>query len=126
MIELGKISWYTLPPISNNLYFGTVKDWTQTLATKINQAGATLFQNRSLICNTEEDYANQPVIYRMIVVPNSFEKQFKMLEYFDPIKSTLAGRFDVEFSDVKNIAVIEKFSDREYNVTIELIHENHR
>ena len=120
MTEIGKLEWHTLPPILPKDYFGTIKDWTQTLATKINQAGATLFKNRGIEGNLQSEAI--PVIYRKIIVPNSFKKQFEMLEYYYPERKNLAGRFDVEFSDDQEMKVCEN----NYYVTITLINENYR
>jgi hypothetical protein len=112
MNKIGSTEWYTLKPKHHDYDYCGVSDWTQTLATKINQCGATLFQKRA---NDE----NIEVVIRKLFVPTSFRSQFEMLGYYNPSTKNLAGRFDVEFEDRESILVVENDNYCE----IILIHE---
>ena len=86
----------------NNL-FASQDDWNQTLLTKINQAGAMLFQHVNKLAGEElekKDY-KFPINYQRItgkvIVPLKFYNIFKSLLYYKD--SSVSNRFDVFFVD---------------------------
>jgi hypothetical protein len=125
MKEIFNLEWYMLPPVS--VPYGTLEDWTQTIATTFNQASAILFQNKlvsasdiDVVKSDIEDFdLNQLQGKRNILkVPNSFRKQFEMLVFFNEDDMTFGNRYDVLFYEGGNDIMV---CDNNHYVTIKLI-----
>lgn len=116
MNKIAELTWYTKPPLKEGEFYGTIKDWTQTLMTIINQASAKIFEYQQVLSVNNPD---TQVSKREVIVPENFHNQFKLLVYYNS-QSEKLGERKVTISGLRDhILVIEN----NYCVTIKLINE---
>lgn len=84
MNKLTSITWYKLQPLKAGKFFGTTKDWNQTLMGVINMANATLVQNSlKKLSGDDNEIPAIPKPKRKLIVASNLVTVIESLEYYD-------------------------------------------
>lgn len=110
MNKLKTLVWYALQPMKQGKYYGTIKDWNQTLVTTMNLANATLARNKlELLIGDTEILAN-PKPKRKLIISSNLIETFESLEYFEMI----CQRYNTAYSKELLDNVIQLIDGDEY------------
>lgn len=111
MNKIGCIEWYKYQPLKAGKFYGTTKDWNQTLVASINMANATLVRNSlKKLTGDDSEIPAIPKPKRKLIIASNLVNIVESLDYYD----SYFQRYNTAYSIALNENIMQLIEDDDY------------